>query len=126
MKEIVTSWILLAGMAILFFINSYTISRVTKTLCKDIETLEKILEKEDRPQAEKTINKIRLKWQKECKKLIHIFSHTQLEDIDMIIISTQRYILNNEFNSAYVKLSEARYRITLLEENEKLTLDNIF
>jgi len=60
MKEIVTSWFLLAVMVVLFFVNSHTLSGVSEDMCSDIEMLGKIIQEENTSKGEFEIKKRRI------------------------------------------------------------------
>jgi len=126
LKEIITSWILLLAMVILFFVNANSVKTLSEDMYESAEMLGKSIENGDMKKSCKEISEIKEKWKKSCKKLFHIYPHTQLEDIEKLILMTEAQIKNKEFNDAALRIEEIKYRIHLLTDNEKITLDNIF
>lgn len=126
MKEIIISWVLLAGMVILFFVNTNIVKTVSEDMYESVEALSKSIENGNVKKAAIEVSQINGKWKEFCKKLLHMYPKTQLEDIEKLMLMTETHLKNNEINDAVLRIEEMKYKIKLLTDNEKITLDNIF
>lgn len=126
MKEIAASWVMLISLVALFCINSYIVTNVSESISEEIETVKTAIESGDTEKAAEIFSKSNGKWQKQIKKMLYIYPHKELDEIKRVIFLSDQYISSNEFETAHIRLSEAQYLLEALQEDEKITLDNIF
>lgn len=126
MKEMVTSWIILASIIALYIVNGYIVKKETTSVCDNIELAIKAVEDEKVYEAEKIISSINKNWKKTSKKIIYIFPHSQIEEIGRIMLLAKQHIAERDLNDAVLRLKEVDYLVKLLKRREKITLDNIF
>ena len=73
MKEMVTSWIILASIIALYIVNGYIVKKETTAVCDNIELAIKAVEDEKVYEAENIIYSMNKNWKKTSKKIIYIF-----------------------------------------------------
>ena len=98
MKELVTSWIILIVLIALFCFNSYAINGLTISISDEIENVKSSIEEDDAYRAESFFKKYNSGWKKKTKKLLYIYHHRQLEEINKMIHIAGEYISKKELN----------------------------
>lgn len=126
MKDIVVSWIMLLALVVLFCINCYMVKSVSGDISSEIETVKAAIESNDINRAEKIFKAAEEKWQKQLKKLLYVYPHTQLEEVSRVIFLSGHSLHTGDLENAHLRLSEVQYLLKVLGEHEKITLDNIF
>ncbi len=126
MKDMFLCAALLAALCSLFALNAKTADDCKKTVCAKIDTVCDAIASGDGGMIEKTGTAAQKEWERKFKAMRYLYHHNVTDSIDEAVFKAQHYIGEKNYEKALLKLSEAKYLIKNLDNQEKITLDNIF
>lgn len=126
MKDVVISAFIFAALCALFVFNAFTVTRYADSVSEKLEYVKEALESNDTAAARQSFKEASGEWENQKEKMLYIYHHSQIEQIDRAIFSAGRYLSQGEYPEALFKMAEAQFLINDLVNHEKITLDNIF